>query len=213
LLLAVFVVVAAGPLAVAVVELLMMLRIFFLCCAVFSLVACGAKVEKREVKRYVLGLKQGDEAFKPLLRQMIEDYNYNLGYQALDYAHSMDSANSPVLITKGLETRDGKVGWGQWFAETKRKGSVIHLPGQTSSVTTTYSLQVEFDEDFIKSNMEKSNPGELHVEIRKLFAHEVGHGFQMDHVPTSKDVMYFDISGEKDFNTYWLQVREFFGLE
>jgi hypothetical protein len=32
----------------------------------------------------------------------------------------------------------------------------------------------------------------------------------MQHAPEVKDVMYYDISGEKDFATYWPRVREFF---
>ncbi len=189
------------------------LRSFLLIFLLFPLVSCGSSVQKSEVKKYVMALKQGDESYRPLIRRIIEDYNNNVGYQVLEFTDSPDAANSPILITKGLENRDGKVGWGQWFSQTERRGSVVPLPGQKTTETTTYSLQVEFDEDFLAANLKEASPGLLNVEIRKLFAHEVGHGFQMGHAPNERDVMYFDISGEKDFSSYWPQVRGFFGLQ
>ena len=165
-----------------------------------------------DVKTFVLGLKQGDESFKPLIRHLIEDYNTNLGLTVLEFSETMDGANSPILITKGLEQRDGKVGWGQWFASTERSGTTVAVPGVKTSETTSYSLQVEFDEDFLVSNEKEVKEGELSLEVRKLFAHEVGHGFQLQHAPELTDVMYYDISGDKDFAPYWPRVRAFFGV-
>jgi hypothetical protein len=172
--------------------------------------SCGAKVEKDEIKSYVLALKDGDAAYKSLVKRMIDDYNQNLGLLVLEYSDSIDTANCPVIITKGLEKRDGKVGWGQWFSQTERKGTIVSVPGTVATETVRYSLQVEFDEDFLVTNEKSSKNGLLSEDIRKLFAHEIGHGFQMQHAPEVKDVMYYDISGEKDFATYWPRVREFF---
>ncbi len=174
------------------------------------LASCGAKVEKDEIKSYVLALKDGDAAYKALVKRMIDDYNQNLGLLVLEYSDSIDTANCPVIITKGLEKRDGKVGWGQWFSQTERKGTIVAVPGTVATETVRYSLQVEFDEDFLVTNEKSSKNGLLSEDIRKLFAHEIGHGFQMQHAPEVKDVMYYDISGEKDFATYWPRVREFF---
>ncbi len=191
----------------------MLLRSLALVLSVVTFVSCGNKVQKTEVKQYVMALKQGDQSFKPILKRLIDDYNDHVGYQVIEYSESPDAANSPVLITKGLENRDGKVGWGQWFSQTERRGTSIPVPGQKTTETTTYSLQVEFDEDFLSSNQKEQSPGVMNLEIRKLFAHEVGHGFQMGHAPNERDIMYFDISGDKDFATYWPQVRGFFGLQ
>ena len=190
----------------------MLLRTIGVFLSVFSFVSCGANVEKREIKKYVMGLKQGDESYKPLIKRMITDYNSNVGYGVLEFSESADSANSPVIVTKGLEKRDGKVGWGQWFSSTERRVAMVPVSGQKSTETTSYTLQVEFDEDFLKSNEKDETTGLLNYEIRKLFAHEIGHGFQMAHAAEERDVMYFDISGEKDFAGYWPQVRGFFGI-
>lgn len=176
----------------------------------FLFVSCGAQVDKSEVKTYVLALQNSDSSHVPLVKKMIEDYNAEAGFRALEFSDSIDSANCPVIITKGLEKRDGKVGWGQWFSTTERDGLMVPIPGTRSTETVRYSLQVEFDEDFLKSNNKNGTNGALNVEIRKLFAHEIGHGFQFQHAPEEKDIMYYDISGEKDFSTYWPRVRGFF---
>ena len=184
--------------------------VFIALALVFS--SCGAQVNRKEVKTFVLGLQQGDASFKPLIKHLIEDYNSNFGQNVLEFSETMDAANSPVLVTKGLEQRDGKVGWGQWFASTERTGTTIAVPGVETSETTRYSLQLEFDEDFLTSNEKQVTDGELSIEVRKLFAHEVGHGFQLQHAPEQNDIMYYDITGEKDFTPYWPRVRAFFGI-
>lgn len=182
----------------------------FLMLVAFFFASCGAQLERTEVKTYVLALKDSDRSHAKIVKQMIDDYNGNVGFKALEYSESIDTANCPVIITKGLEKRDGKVGWGQWFSTTEREGLMIPVPGTRSSETVRYSLQVEFDEDFITSNTKNSTNGELNIEVRKLFAHEIGHGFQFQHEAAENDVMYYDISGDKDFSTYWPRVRSFF---
>jgi hypothetical protein len=176
----------------------------------FLFVSCGAQVDKSEIKTYVLALQNSDSSHTPLVKKMIEDYNAEAGFRALEFSDSIDNANCPVIITKGLEKRDGKVGWGQWFSTTERDGLMVPIPGTRSTETVRYSLQVEFDEDFLKSNNKSGTNGALNVEIRKLFAHEIGHGFQFQHVPEENDIMYYDISGDKDFSTYWPRIRGFF---
>lgn len=179
---------------------------------VFS--SCGtARVERSEIKTYVLALKDSDQTFAPLVKRLIQDYNNNVGFTALEFSDSPDTANCPVIITKGLEKRDGKVGWGQWFSSTEREGLMVPVPGTKSTETVTYSLQVEFDQDFLESNNKDEKNGAINTELKKLFAHEIGHGFQLQHVPEENDVMYYDISGEKDFSSYWPRIKQFFTPE
>ena len=177
-----------------------------------SLVAasCGAKVDSVEVKEFRVSLAGGDTRLLPLLKLLVQNYNQNAGLTAIQYVDSPESANSRVYFVEGLEERDGKVGWGQWFAETEKTG--MDMPGATIDKTTRYSLQAEFDADFFREHSELEN-GMPSLEVQKLFAHEIGHGFQMEHAPQQSDVMYFDVTGEKDFNAYWPRVRSFFGIE
>lgn len=169
--------------------------------------SCGAKLEERKVKQYRLGLAGGDMSFKPIIKSLVLDFNAQAGFRAIEFVESVDQANSNVFIVEGLEERDGKVGWGQWFAETERTG--VNMPGTTLEEETRYSLRAEFDADFFRKHG-KSENGLLDIELRKLFAHEIGHGFQMDHHVDPSNVMYKDISGNKDFSDYWPRVRAFF---
>ncbi len=172
------------------------------------IVGCGSKVNSSEVKEYRVALASSDQSFKPLIKSLVADYNSKVGFRAMEFVDSIDQANSKILISEGLEKRDGKVGWGQWFAETERDGT--DLPGSSTDKTTRYTFQAEFDADFFRDNGNIEN-GVFSVEIEKLWAHEIGHGFMLDHHPDRSDVMYFDIAGQKDFSTYWPRIRQFFG--
>jgi len=169
--------------------------------------ACGARIEERKVKEYRLGLAGGDVKLKPLLKALIADYNTQAGFQAMEFVESVDQANSMVYFTEGLEQRDGKVGWGQWLSETRKTG--VNMPGYTIDETTVYTLKAEFDAGFFRSHG-RLQGGALDMELRKLFAHEIGHGFQMEHHPDQTNVMYYDITGDKNFSQYWPRVQAFF---
>lgn len=175
------------------------------CALSFS--SCGAKVHSKSVKEYRVTLAKGDPSFVPQIKAIISDYNAHVGLQAITYVDSADQANSRILVTEGLEKRDGKVGWGQWFSTSERSGT--NLPGTTLDEVTEYSLQVEFDAAFLRDNAKIEN-GNVQYEVQKLFAHEIGHGFQMDHAPEQTNVMYYDITGVKDFSPYFERVRSFF---
>lgn len=184
-----------------------MTAFWFALVSIVGFSSCGAKVNSSAIKDYRVSLAQGDSSFIPLLKAIIKDYNSHVGLQALRYVDSPGEANSRILITEGLEKRDGKVGWGQWFSTSERRGA--NLPGATIDETTEYSLQVEFDADFLRDNSKMDN-GTIQYEVQKLFAHEIGHGFQMDHAPEMSNVMYYDITGVKDFAPYFERVRNFF---
>jgi hypothetical protein len=184
-----------------------MVKLYLLLVVTAFLAACGANVSRSEVKEYRVALSGGDVSFAPTLKRLVEHYNESAGIAALQFVESSDQANSQIYLIEGLEQRDGKVGWGQWFSETERSG--VDLPGSTINKTTTYSFRVEFDAGFFRANNEMIN-GLPSIELRKLFAHEIGHGFQMDHASEASDVMFFDVTGDKDFTNYWPRVRAHF---
>lgn len=169
--------------------------------------ACGSKVNSTVIKEYRVALASQDQSFKPLIKALVDDYNTKVGFSAMEFVDSVDQSNSRILVVEGLENRDGKVGWGQWLSDTESKG--LDAPGSTIDKTTRYSFQAEFDADFFRDNSKISN-GLLPTEILKLFAHEVGHGFQLDHHPDKRNVMYYDITGDKDFSTYWRSIHAYF---
>jgi hypothetical protein len=170
--------------------------------------SCGARVDNKEVKEFRVAAGEASESFRDLIKQLISDYNAEAGFKAMEYVDSRDQANSLVHVVEGLQKRDGKVGWGQWSAETERRG--LDMPGGDVESKTTYTLNAELDATFVR---EHSDPDLTapNSELKKLFYHEIGHGFQLDHDPDVNQVMYYDITGEKQYDKYWAAVRAFFG--
>lgn len=175
-----------------------------------GIVSCGANVKTKSIKDYRVTLSQGDSSFVPLLKALVSDYNAHVGMQAMQYVDSADQANSRIIVTQGLEARDKKVGWGQWFSTTESSGA--NMPGGTVEQVTEYSGQVEFDADFLRENGKIDN-GAVQYEVQKLFAHEFGHVFQMEHHPDVHDIMYLNITGVKNFSPYYDRVKSFFLAE
>jgi len=184
-------------------------------CAFFSLIlgsglmACGQSYDDKEVKDYRLTVIDGTPQQNKMLRTMIDGYNRAAGFLAMRWVDDAEQANSAVILTKGLHDRDGKVGWGQWLSETEHDKNFA-LPGDTIERTTTYSMRLEFDLDYVESRF-GSGDADKEYDVKKLFTHEVGHGLFLGHATDASDVMYYDISGQKDFDQHFEYVREYFG--
>jgi hypothetical protein len=139
---------------------------------------------------------------------MVDQFNRETGTESLKLVDHPNDANSEIILTKGLNARDGKVGWGQWIRTTESESAANSLFGDTPSRTHIFTMRLEFDYDYIKDRINVAD-SEKHYDFRKLFYHEVGHGLQLDHDPNPQSVMYYDISGTKDFNGYIRQVRSY----
>lgn len=175
----------------------------------FLMTACGLPTNEKSVKNFVLSCMNCDSSMHDGFSRLVYQYNTEAGFEALRYTTSGEDANSPVYLTEGLNLREGKVGWGQWLSETEERRS--YLPQPKALRTTSYSMRLELDKDFMTTRMNSIREGDK-TDIRKLFYHESGHGMQMGHHPDSSNVMYFDISGEKDFTSYFVEVRRFFSI-
>lgn len=172
--------------------------------------ACGSSYKTTKVKQYKLAVTNNDPSLKAEFKDLIADFNRFTGSQVLTYVDDPEDANSAIIITKGLKQRDGKVGWGQWLSETKSDRPVA-TPGNKPKRTVAYSMRLEFDLDYFTSRHDQTNEKET-IEKQKLFFHEVGHGLEMDHVENNKsDVMYPDISGDKQFTPFFAKVRSYMG--
>jgi len=170
-----------------------------------TLASCGGDTETIRVKDYRLAVLHDDPAIKREFQYLISEFNQNAGEPVLKYVDDPRHANSAVIVTKGLEERDGKVGWGQWLSETEEDGSFL---SSTSERRVTYSMRLEFDEDYLRTRMNETTRKNT-TEKQKLFFHEVGHGLEMDHSPTKSDLMYYDISGDKNFDVFFQRVRSY----
>lgn len=163
--------------------------------------------QDKTVKNFVLTCIGAGSGTHDSFRNLIHQYNTEAGIEALHYSSVESEANSPIYLSQGLNLREGKVGWGQWLSETEERRN--YLPAPKSLRTTSYSMRLELDQDFIQTKINSIKDNDK-TDIRKLFYHEVGHGFQMVHDPDPGNVMYYDITGTKDFTRYFSDVRSFF---
>lgn len=174
----------------------------------FVTVGCGRSYEEHEVKEYRLAVDSTDVTIQQLFSGLIDTYNNDAGFKALTYVSAGASSNSQIILTPGLNARDGKIGWGQWIKNIE-EDSPNALATDTPVRTVHYTMRLELDADYVKTRMNATETDKRY-ELFKLFAHEVGHGFMMNHDPDPKSVMYYEVSGNKDFPTYFQRVRTFF---
>jgi|GEM_PF-1103480 len=176
-----------------------------------SLSGCGSTVNEVKVKEFKLALVNSSEpGLVGVFRKLVDDYNNEAGLRALTFVDSAEQANSAVIVTKGLQKRDGKVGWGQPLAEIDEQRLVDDLNGIKINRTTRHFMRVEFDEEYFRQRMESTEESAMY-DLKKLFFHEVGHGLEMGHEPADKEnLMYPDISGSKNFADYFNRVRAYF---
>jgi hypothetical protein len=184
-----------------------MLRASFILSFLAFFSSCGPQGKRSEIKEFRLYLEKSNqpEKHKKVFRSLIDWYNQYAGFQALQFADVGEPANSAIVITKGLEEQDKKIGWGQSITETTTENPVLMPNGE--SQTVRYSMRTEFDADFTDRN---SQDGEPTIELKTLFAHEVGHGLTMSHDPNRKSVMFESIGNDRDFDAYFKRVRDFF---
>jgi len=185
------------------------LGLLFLIFPLLITVGCGDAYKTEEVKDYRLHVKSNDLEIQQFFYDLIQDYNERAGIEALSFVGNEEEANSSIQLVQGLRLRDKKVGWGQWIKETKTSGASLFSAGEQGTRTVLYSMKVEFDRDYMVTRMNSQDEKEKD-EIFKLFSHEVGHGFLFDHHPDPRNVMYFDVSGKKDYSRYFENVRGFF---
>ena len=185
------------------------LQVIFIANLIVGMVACGGSSEEVDVKEYRISVSDQRPDVQSAFSYLVDSFNNDVGFDALTLAQEDDAANSFVTVTKGLEERDGKVGWGQWIRVTEVEGGASGFIGGGGRKVYRYSMKLEFDEEYISTRWSSRSDSDEY-ELRKLFYHEVGHGLQMNHVTDSSDIMYYDISGQKSFSVFYRNVRNYF---
>ncbi|MGE0173821.1 MAG: matrixin family metalloprotease [Oligoflexales bacterium] len=180
-----------------------------------SMTACGGAAYREEkIKDYKLFFSVSDQALMNDFERLVDQYNNaaDLGFSPIELVYDQDDANSLATITKGLEQRQEKIGFGQWKTKTFEEPSVAQLDGSRPKRIISYSMELEFDYDYIKQRSGAAANSLEWKEVFTLFAHEVGHGLQMNHSQVLTDVMYPSIDGNVKYNytSYFAKVRKFF---
>ncbi len=160
----------------------------------------------REQKEYRLYVNSEDSKVQDEFRSLVDLFNARTCAKVIALVDNADDANSHIVLTKGLQQRDGKVGWGQWER-------ISYSGGPTGTdETLVYTMSLEFDYDYVYNRLGSDNESKR-KSLTNLFDHEIGHGLQMEHDTTNtRSVMYPDISGTKDFEPFFKDVRRFFEL-
>ena len=175
-----------------------------------SITSCGSKTETIKVKDYRLYLVDRVLSLETEFKRLITAFNREAKLQVLMYEPKPEDANSAIVVTKGLKDKtDGKVGLGQWIAQTDLSRTLSFSNQNTQSETIRYSMRLEFDAEYFQTRIGNDDPVKRY-EKQKLFFHEVGHGLEMDHEPEdSRNVMYPNVSGDKDFEAFFERVRAY----
>lgn len=171
--------------------------------------ACGKAYKVQKFKEYRLHVVESPVPLEKEFQELIENFNEKAGQRVLTYEKDPSKANSPIIVTSGLKaSTNGKVGLGQWIAESETSESALTLEGNRSKQKISYSMRLEFDLEYFTSRAEKTQPNTY--DKQKLFFHEAGHGLEMNHnTKNTGDLMYPDISGNKDFEVFFQQVRRY----
>ncbi len=171
--------------------------------------SCGTAYKVEKFKSYRLFLVEPNQDLEPEFRTLIDEFNVQAGQNVLTYAKNAEDANSAIVVTAGLKNATaGKVGLGQWLAESRTSDNSFSIEGRPSKQKVYYSMRIEFDLDYFMTRL--GNDPTKKYEKQKLFFHEVGHGLEMNHNnKNTEDLMYPDISGEKDFSYFFQQVRKY----
>lgn len=177
----------------------------------FGLLSCGAYHESH-IKEYRLYFATRDARIIREVKDLIREYNKDVGYQVLHFAETQGEANSTVLFTRGLKETEGKLGYGRWETEMYQEPDFRRIEGRTLERVITYSMELEFDVGFFEERLNLSQSSPEWRRLYLLFCHEVGHGLQMPHVENDdNDVMAPTIKSADHvrFDEYFANVRTF----
>ncbi len=184
--------------------------LFLFAVLAFAASACGRSYETVKVKHYRLAMTNGTPAMQDEFRRLTLEFNAYAQSEALEFVDDPAQANSSITMTKGLRAiTGGKVGLGQWLSESVAD-SPLGFSGNPKRVVR-FAMRLEFDEEYFSSRLNENGDEQKHIDKQKLFFHEVGHGLEMEHAADKQDVMYTDVSGNKDFPSFFDRVRTYLG--
>ena len=172
----------------------------------FLLQSCGTSYNEKEIKNYrFYGVEMSSEITKEL-KLLVGIFNQKVGLTVLTWVNDPVDANSSIIVVSGLDDPEGYIGFGQMLSETEQDNP-MNSPFSTPQRTTTYSMRIELDKEYLEARLDGTVQNRY--ELKKLFFHEIGHGLEMDHDPDQNAVMFKDVSGQKDFDTYFKNVRAY----
>ena len=188
------------------------MRYLWLTFMVVLLVACGEDFFIANVKRYYFTVSPATPENHRIFNELFGNFNRRFNTPYLNLTHSgalPASETSTIVLTRGLLHADGKLGWGKWVRTSQLNSRQGFLQKPYKVRKDIYTMKLEFDRDYLQERY-YSHKSNHKKQMRTLFLHELGHGFQMGHHPNRRSVMYREITDDyKDLNSYYRRVYDF----
>ena len=188
------------------------MRYLWLTFAVVLLVSCGDGFFVSTSKQYYFVVRPATGENHSIFKELFGNFNHRFNASYLNLVREGDlsaSETSTIELTRGLLSRDDKLGWGRWLRTSKLNSRSGFLNQPYKVRKDIYTMELEFDSNYIKKRYRSHNDKDKR-QLSTLFLHELGHGFQMGHHPDSRSVMYREINdGYKDYDSFYERAYRF----
>ncbi len=170
-----------------------LLRVLFPLTVLLALAGCGSKesVSARFALQPV-GIPDGQLAD---ITNILSEFNQRLGSDVASLCS--DDCTGVIEFVKPRD--DGIVGLCEPFTYSRSKSRFSMSSGWTRQRDSELRADIKISSDL-------ANEGNRAL-LKTIIFHELGHGFLLDHSSDEHDVMYAIVNGEKNFDSYFDQVR------
>ena len=192
------------------------LSILFISSLVLSLTACGFNEE--HIRDYKFYVHSDNQLYINTIDTLVNDFNDCVGSKLFKTTRDTSEYNSSIYFNDNLaDLGDNVVGYGTYIRKTSEDNPLNMLTGEKHTVYYIYTGEIRLDTEFIAKNTVNTTADGLNIdknsdeytELKKLLFHEAGHVIGLDHTPAQSDVMYYEISGTKNFQDFCQSVRDY----
>lgn len=174
--------------------------------------SCGGSFFISNVKEYYFAISPDTSENRRIFGKLFRDFNSRFSSDVLHLAEEGawdNSKTSRITLTEGLARKEDKLGWGKWIRHSRLNSGQSFLRSPHKLRKDIYTMDIEFDKNHFKK-WHRSDDKNHKQQLKTLFLHELGHGFQLDHEPNRSSIMYKEINvGKKDYQSYYLKVEKF----
>lgn len=191
--------------------------IWLSCLFSLFLISCGSpSYETQAVLDYRVFLTGGNDQMREAIYELNDVYTEELGFEAISFVNSEDDANSIISFPSSWTQGKNVLGFGKWEAWVVEEGKDFVSLGRPLDRTVSFSMKLEFEVGNFKRQLERHKNGEAGAwaHLYHLYAHELGHGFQLEHEDIKRSVMFEVITENSrpdvDYPSYFEHVKRFF---